>query len=167
MPAWTARTDNVDGGWTGARWSRKVPGGVRSSTDLLWSHGKRGDSPDAGGAQPYLGARKQAPGDGSLTGGAPTSTITLATIDISVADQQFQITMVSGDIGVTAGNTQPVSQVTTKTDIGDSTVTFLSAPADMGMGSYTLDPDFELEVRAEVYAASYSATVTVAIVSGP
>ena len=95
------------------------------------------------------------------------STVALEKIDISVSDQQFQITLANGDVGVTAGNTKPTSSVTTKTDIADATVTFLSAATDTGMGDYTLNPDFELEVRAEVYAASYTATITIAIVSAP
>ena len=106
-------------------------------------------------------------GIGSLTGGTPAATITLATIDISVADQQFQITMSNDDVGVTAGNTKPTSSVTSQTDIADDTVTFLSAAVNTGMGDYTVDPDFELEVRAEVYAAAYTATITVAIVTAP
>ena len=101
----------------------------------------------------------------TLTGGS--STVALEKIDISVADQQFQITLANGNVGVTAGNTQPTSSVTTKTNIGDSTVTFLSAATDTGMGDYTLNPNFELEVRAEVYAATYTTTITVAIVSAP
>ena len=104
-------------------------------------------------------------GDGSLVGG--TSTVTLATIDISVTDQQFQITLADADVAVVVGSTKPTSSVTTQTDIADSTVTFLSAATDTGMGDYTLNPDFELEVRAEVYAATYTNTITVAIVSGP
>ncbi len=108
-------------------------------------------------------------GSGIMTSTDTTlvSTITLATIDISVTDQQFQITLTTGNVGTTAGNTQPVSDVQSKTNIGDSTVTFFTAVTDTGMGDYTLNPDFELEVRAEVYAATYTATVTVAIVSGP
>ena len=104
-------------------------------------------------------------GDGSLTGG--TSTVTLALIDISVSDQQFQITLADGDVAVVAGNTKPTSSVTTKTDIADSTVTFLSAATDTGMGSYTLNPDLELEVPAPVYAATYTSTITVTIVTAP
>ena len=101
------------------------------------------------------------------TGEGMTSTITLATIDISEDDQRFTIEMQIGDIGVTYGNTQPTSSVTTAANITDSAVTFLSAAVDTGMGSYTLDPDFELEVRAEVYAAAYTATITVTIVTAP
>jgi len=108
-------------------------------------------------------------GSGIMTSTDTTlaSTITLATIDISVTDQQFQITLTTGNVGTTAGNTQPVSDVQTKTNIGDSTVTFLTAVTDTGMGDYTLNPDFELEVRAEVYKATYTVTLTVATVSGP
>ena len=101
----------------------------------------------------------------TLTGGS--STVALEAVDISVADQQFQITLADADVAAVAGNTKPTSSVTTKTDIADSTVTFLSAPTDTGMGSYTLNPDFELELRAEVYAAAYTSTITVTIVSGP
>ena len=101
----------------------------------------------------------------SLTGGS--STVALEKIDVSVADQQFQITLADADVAVVTGNTKPTSSVTAKTDIADGTVTFFSAATDTGMGDYTLNPDFELEVRAEVMAATYTATVTVAIVSAP
>jgi len=108
-------------------------------------------------------------GSGIMTSTDTTlvSTVTLATIDISVTDQQFGITLADGDIAVTNGNTKPTSSVTTLQDIAGDTVTFLSAATDTGMGSYTLNPDFTLEVRAEVYEATYTATVTVAIVSAP
>ena len=95
------------------------------------------------------------------------STITLATIDISVADQQFGITLVDADVAVVAGNTQPVQTSGSLQDIADSTVKFLTAPTDTGMGDYTLDPDLTLEVRAEVRPATYTSTITVSIVSGP
>ena len=108
-------------------------------------------------------------GSGIMTSTDTTlaSTVTLATIDISVADQQFQITLADGNVAVVAGDTKPTSSVTTKTDIGDATVTFLSAATDTGMGSYTLNPDLELEVRAEVYPATYTSTITVTIVTAP
>ena len=101
----------------------------------------------------------------SLTGGS--STIVLEFIDISVADQQFQISLQDGDIAVIAGNTKPTSSVTSLTDIADATVTFISAAEDTGMGSFTLDPNFDLEVRAEVYKGTYISTLTLAAVSGP
>ena len=103
--------------------------------------------------------------DGSLTGG--TSTIVLETIDISVADQQFGITLADVDITIVAGNTKPTSSVTTLTDIADATLTYVSAATDTGMGSYAIDPDFDLEVRAEVYEGTYTATVTLTNVTGP
>jgi len=110
-----------------------------------------------------------ASGSGIMTSTDTTlaSTVTLATIDISVADQQFQITLSDANVAVTAGDTKPTSSVTTKTDIGDATVTFLSAATDTGMGSYTLNPDLELEVRAEVHATTYTSTITVTIISAP
>lgn len=101
----------------------------------------------------------------SLTGGS--STVVLETIDISVADQQFGITLADTDITVIAGNTKPTSSSTSLTDIADSTVKFMSAATDTGMGSFNLNPDFTLEVRAEVYAATYTATITLTAVTGP
>ncbi len=113
-------------------------------------------------------------GSGIMTSTDTTlvSTVTLATIDISVSDQQFGITLVDADIAIDTsgsggGNTKPVQTSGSLQDIADSTVTFLTAPTDTGMGQYTLDPDFTLEVRAEVYAAAYTATITVTIISGP
>jgi len=101
------------------------------------------------------------------TGEEMVSTVTLATIDVSIDDQQFGITLLDDDIGVTAGNTKPVQTSGSLQNIGDTTLKFLTAPVDTGMGDYTLDPDFTLEVRSEVYAAGYTATIAVAIVSGP
>ena len=109
----------------------------------------------------------------SFTGGtSPASSIAETTagflaIDISVADQQFGITLVDADVDVVVGNTQPVQTSGSLQDIGDSTVKFLTAPTDTGMGDYTLDPDLTLEVRAETKAGAYTNTITVAIVSGP
>ena len=105
--------------------------------------------------------------DTNLTGQTLGTTIVLETIDISVADQQFGITLADADITIIAGNTKPTSSVTTLTDIADATLTYISAATDTGMGSYAIDPNFDLEVRAEVYAGTYVATVTLTNVSGP
>ena len=91
-------------------------------------------------------------------------------IDISAVDQNFKIQLLDANIGVTAGNAKPTSSATSLTDIpdaGGSALKFASAAVGEGMGSYTLNPNFELEVPAETYAASYTATITVSAVSGP
>ena len=100
-------------------------------------------------------------------GGTP-----LRTIDISVADQEFKIQLLDANIAVTAGNTKPTSSVTALTNIPTAPATalkFATAAVNTGMGNYTLNPNFELEVRAETYVGtgSYTATITVSIVSGP
>ena len=105
--------------------------------------------------------------DTNLTGQSVGTVVVLETIDISVADQQFGITLADVDIVITAGNTKPTSSVTTLTDIADATVTYISAATDTGMGSYAIDPNFDLEVRAEVYEGTYTATVTLANITGP
>ena len=105
--------------------------------------------------------------DTNLTGQSTGTVVVLETIDISVADQQFGITLADVDITIIGGNTKPTSSVTTLTDIADATVTYTSAATDTGMGSYAIDPDFDLEVRAEVYEGTYTATVTLANITGP
>jgi len=103
--------------------------------------------------------------DTNLVGG--TSTITLATIDISEADQLFRIQLTEGNIALVEGNAKPTTSVAALTSIADSTVKFLSAATDTGMGSYTLAPNFNLAVPAEVYAATYTTTITVTAVTAP
>ena len=100
-------------------------------------------------------------------GGTP-----LRTIDIDAADQKFRIQLLDANITVTAGNTKPTSSVTALTDIpftGAAVLKFVSAATNAGMGSYAINPNFDLAVPAETFvgAAPYTATITVAAVSGP
>ncbi len=89
-------------------------------------------------------------------------------IDIDAGDQAFQIQLLDGNVGVTAGNTQPTSSVGTLTSMASGTpLKFLSAAAGDGMGTYTLAPNFSLMLPAELYAGTYTSTITVTIVSGP
>lgn len=98
-----------------------------------------------------------------FTGGDP-----LRTIDISTATSEFKIQLLDANVTVTAGNTKPVSQVTTLTPIPEITaLKFLSAASDTGMGTYGIAPNFELEVEASVYAETYTSTITVTAVTGP
>ena len=92
------------------------------------------------------------------------------TINISAADQEFKIQLLDGNIAVVAGNTKPTSSVTSLMAIPEapaSALTFASAGLNQGMGSYTLNPNFELEVPAATLAGNYSSTITVSAVSGP
>jgi len=91
-------------------------------------------------------------------------------IDISQPDTEFKIQLLDSNISVINGNTKPVSQVTSLTPISNVTpLKFLSAAAGTGMGSYSLHPNFELEIPADlsVGAGGYTSTVTVDIVAGP
>ena len=94
------------------------------------------------------------------------------TIDIAQADQEFKIQLLDNNITTTAGNTKPTSTVTSLTAIPKSpaaALKFLSAAVDTGMGTYSLQPNFELEIPAETYVGTgtYTATVTITAVSGP
>lgn len=101
------------------------------------------------------------------TGGDPNRTI-----DISKQYSQFKIQLLDDDVTVVDGNTKPVSHVTAMTAIPKtveppSGYRFLSAGLNAGMGTYEFSPTFELDLPADVYAGTYTATVTVTIVSGP
>jgi hypothetical protein len=92
------------------------------------------------------------------------------TIDIAQADSEFKIQLLDANVTITAGNTKPVSAVTTLTPIPDTgSLKFLSAAINTGMGSYAIAPNFELEVPAETFVGSgtYTSTITVTAVSGP
>ena len=92
------------------------------------------------------------------------------TINISAADQEFKIQLLDTNIAVVSGNTKPTSSVTSLTAIPEApaaALTFASAAVNEGMGSYTLNPNFELEVPAETLVGNYSSTITVSAVSGP
>lgn len=92
------------------------------------------------------------------------------TIDISQTDEEFLIVISDGDTVTNAGDdtNKPASQVTSNTAIttNPTTLNILSAGTDEGMGDYTYYPDFTLEVRAETYAGSYTATITITANSG-
>ena len=105
--------------------------------------------------------------DALLTGQTIGTTVRFTTIDISETDQQFEILLADVDIVLVDGNVKPASSVTTFTDIADNTLTVMSATEGQGMGSFTLDPDFRLEVIAEVYAGTYESTITVVSVTAP
>jgi len=55
----------------------------------------------------------------------------------------------------------------TATTLSTSAQTILSAAAATGMGSYSFTPTFTLIVPAATFAGTYTATVTLAVVSGP
>ena len=81
-------------------------------------------------------------------------TISAESFDISVA------TIISG-----TGGTSP-TPVTSSQSL-DTEVSILSADVDEGMGQYAFSPDFLLDVPATTYAGTYTATITVDVVSSP
>jgi hypothetical protein len=94
------------------------------------------------------------------------------TMDISSVDNEFKIQLLDANVVLIAGNANPVSQVAALTTIPESpaaALKFLSAAVDTGMGSYTLNPNFELEIPADTYVGTgtYTSTVTITAVSGP
>ena len=91
-------------------------------------------------------------------------------LDISAADQEFKIQLSDANVTVTAGNTKPTSSVTALTAIPKVTaLKFVSAAVNAGMDTYSLAPNFELEVPAETFVSTgtYTATITITAVSAP
>lgn len=94
-------------------------------------------------------------------------------IDISDTDSEFKIQLLDSNVAVVSGNAKPVSQVTSLTPIPETSagtpLKFLSAVVDTGMGVYSVNPNFELEIPADLHvgAGAYSSTVTITAASGP
>jgi hypothetical protein len=92
-------------------------------------------------------------------------------IDISTAGSEFKIQLTN--ITVTAGSAAPTSSVTSLTTIPTNpaaALKFLSAANDgTAMGTYSVEPNFELGILAETYVGTgtYTATVVVTAASGP
>ena len=86
-------------------------------------------------------------------------TIAVANLEIRLLDSN--ISLVSGDAAV------PISTQITFTSLSGSALKIASAAVGEGNGVYDLTPDFRLTVPAETFTGSYSATVTIAIGTGP
>ena len=128
-----------------------------------------------------LDGTDQTVNDGDVTAWAavdPTGTgagwhVTIAATDFtdggtnSIAVANFKARLLDATVSTVTGNTAPASSITTYTALSTVAQTLLAATAGNGMGSYEYIPDFTLDVVAETYAAAYTSTVTVAIVSGP
>lgn len=71
-----------------------------------------------------------------------------------------KITVISGEGG-------PASTQTSYTSLGNGWVKIISSPENVGMGIYDITPDFSLFVPAQTYSGSYTATITVSVVTGP
>ena len=81
----------------------------------------------------------------------------------------FKATLLDTAVAASGGttSTKPTSSMTTATTLSTSAQTILSAAAATGMGSYSFTPTFTLIVPAATFAGTYTATVTLAVVSGP
>lgn len=91
---------------------------------------------------------------------ADNKTIAVANFEVRLLDENIQ--WVSGD----AVNL-PASTQTTFASLSGTPIKIASAAEGKGNGVYNMTPDFRLTVPAETYTGSYTATVTVAISTGP
>lgn len=88
-------------------------------------------------------------------------TVAVSNFEIRLLDAN--IVVVSGDGGAQA----PVSTQTTFASLSGTALKIVSAANQEGEGVYDLTPDFRLTVPAETFTGSYTATVTVALITGP
>jgi hypothetical protein len=86
----------------------------------------------------------------------------------SIAVSNFEIRLLDANIVRVSGDTSgPVSTQTTYAAVSGTPLKIASAAVGDGDGVYDLTPDFQLTVPAESYSGSYTATVTIDIVTGP
>jgi hypothetical protein len=100
--------------------------------------------------------------------------VTVSSTDFSnggsqtIAASNFEIRLLDANIVRVSGDPNgPASTQTTFGALSGTPLKIASAAAGDGDGVYDLTPDFRLTVPAESYAGSYTATVTVDIISGP
>lgn len=80
----------------------------------------------------------------------------------------LEMTLLDTAIAVVDGNTKPISSdFATATALTASAQNLASAALGEGMGSYTLQPTFTLDVPANTYAGTYNTTITVQMVTAP
>lgn len=100
--------------------------------------------------------------------------VTVSSTDFSNAESKtiavsnFEIRLLDANIVRVSGDPNgPASTQTTFAALSGTPLKIASAAVGDGDGVYDLTPDFRLTVPAESYAGSYTATVTVDIISGP
>ena len=64
-------------------------------------------------------------------------------------------------------NAPPTTEFGTAKALTVAAQPMVSAASGAGMGSYTLQPSFTLDVPADVYAGTYVSTITLEMVAGP
>ena len=84
-----------------------------------------------------------------------------------IAVSGFRTLLPEASIVLVQGNEKPLSGMTTATALSGTDQVLLSAALNKGMGTYTANPTFTLDVPAETYAGAYESVVTVQIVAGP
>lgn len=115
--------------------------------------------------------------DATGTGGGWNLTITSTQLATSGGAHTFptDATTITGvSAACTDGNTctDPTNSVsfplTVPADtVAPTAVEFYNAAADSGLGSFTVTPTLHLQVPANLYAGTYTSTITLAIVTGP
>ena len=90
---------------------------------------------------------------------------------ISTGITNFQILNKTADIIAGPGSgtspAPPFGTIKIIPTTGVSSLTFVVASLDSGMGTFTIRPQFRIAAWGSTYAGAYSGTVTVTMVSGP
>ena len=89
----------------------------------------------------------------------------------TLSSTALQLTGVTAAAATDSTATMPSNSIsgTLTVPLGSSATAakFYNAAANSGMGSFTLTPSYSLTIPASTFAANYSSTLTVSLVSGP
>lgn len=154
-----AATKKVDVRVNGNPLSLVVPGGDVSLTDVTLD----GTDQNTTGA---LGIFRVVDPRGTGTGWY----LTMGSTDFEeISDASKKISSQAGGFAVTNANLAAVSGnggVTASTgNLAPAALTILDSPSPNGRGINTTNPDLELQIPAETYVGTYSATVTGTLIS--
>lgn len=85
----------------------------------------------------------------------------------AIAVNGFRASLPESAITRLYGSTAPTTTMNLPTALSTTPQMLLHAVADTGMGQYTLQPAFTLDVPSDTYVGTYTSVVTVQIISGP
>lgn len=97
--------------------------------------------------------------------GVPSFFMRMVTNDVTWVDGQYG----TGGTGSSGGSLMPQASTFTAgyTALDGTAQRYIFADLDEGMGTYQMDPDFQLFIPAEAYEGQYRSTLTMVISAGP
>jgi hypothetical protein len=85
----------------------------------------------------------------------------------SIPIQNLTIQIPADQIQLLAGDSPPVSQVTSATQLLTTDITVLVSPVGSSTGRFAINPIYKLEVPAQTYGGIYQSDLLITLISGP